>query len=160
MVVSLFRGCLTASAVCLLLLVQGVVAAEPVAGYVNGTQEVIHATTLADGNVARRIRISVTVVTDDTDNPLHLASQDCFVTYIFTPQDEPVTGRGFCDGISAAGDLWWISLELLPDGTIKWENLGGVGRFEKLVASGTTSILAEFDDGKAIARFEGNYSFR
>ncbi len=143
---------------CLLTAACGVRADEPVAGYVNGTQEVLQAIPLANGNVVRRLRFSVTVVTDDPSNPIHLASQDCFATYVFTANDEPVGGRGSCDGISARGDVWWIALELLPDGTVTWENLGGVGQLAGLRGSGTTTNLAEFDDGKSIARFEGTYS--
>jgi hypothetical protein len=135
-------------------------AEEKVAGYVSGTQEVLQSIPLADGTVARRITFSATVITDDPANPLHLASQDCFVTYVFSKDDKPLGGKGSCDGISVDGHLWWILLELRPDGVARWINNGGVGKFANLEASGTTKVLAEFPDGKFIGRFEGTYSNR
>ena len=153
-----FSGLLPAFGLWALVLAQGAFADEPVAGYVNGTQEVLYKTSLANGNEARRLKFSLTVVTDDPKNPINLGSQDCFATYVFTKEGQPLSGKGFCDGITAGGDLWWIALELQPDGTTRWTNLGGIGKLAKLTGSGTTRTLAQFDDGKTIARFEGTYS--
>jgi len=133
-------------------------AESKVAGYVNGTKELLSTIELADGNIAKRVKFQVTVITDDTANPIHLASQDCFATYVFTRDDKPVGGRGSCDGISADGHIWWIDTELRPDGKVYWANRGGMGKFEDLTGSGTTTELAEFPDGKTINRFEGSYS--
>lgn len=133
-------------------------AESKVAGYVNGTQEVLSSFELADGNIARRISFKLTVVTDDPDSPIHLASQDCFATYVFSKDDKPVGGRGSCDGISVDGHIWWLEIELRPDGSVHWVNRGGLGKFQNLTGSGTTSVLAQFPDGKSINRFEGSYS--
>ena len=127
-------------------------------GYVTGTQEVALSTTLADGHVAKRITMSLTVVTDDQANPFNLASQDCVATYIYDRDDKPIGGKGFCDGISVDGHVWWLSIELRPDGIVNWKTLGGVGKFSTLQGSGTTTVLAELPDGKVIGRFEGTYS--
>ena len=147
-------------AVCLSLLPgAGALAdSQPVAGYVAGTQKELGSFALAGGNVAKRFSISVSVISDDPTHPFHLASQDCFATYVFTAEGAPVTGKGGCDGISVGGDLWWISIELRPDGLVNWTNLGGTGRFAKITASGTTTVSAEFADGKVIGRFEGTYA--
>jgi hypothetical protein len=139
-------------------LISVTLAQEKVAGYVSGTQEVLQSITLADGNVAKRIMFKVSVVTEDPSNPLHLASQDCLVTYIFSQDEEPLGGKGSCDGISIDGHLWWLSVELHPDGVVHWTNNGGVGKFANFTASGTTIVQAEFPDGKFIGRFEGTYS--
>jgi len=139
-------------------LISVAMAEERVAGYVSGTQEILQSITLAGGNVARRIMTRVTVVTDDPDNPLHLATQDCFVTYIFSNNEEPIGGKGSCDGITVDGHLWWLAIELRPDGVVNWTNNGGIGKFSNFKASGTTKVLANFPDGKIIGPFEGTYS--
>ena len=150
-----------------ILLISAMLAVIPVAGaaqntkaagYVNGTQKVVASVPLADGTVAKRIEFKMTVVTDDPANPIHLASQDCFATYVFSKDDKPIAGRGSCDGITADGHLWWIDIELGADGKVRWTNKGGVGKFSKLTGSGTTTVLADFPDGKTINRFEGTYS--
>jgi hypothetical protein len=151
---------LIVSATLLFSLVSAAAAQDRVAGYVSGTQEVLQSITLADGNVARRIMLKVSVVTDDPSNPLHLASQDCLVTYIFSKDDKPLGGKGSCDGISVDGHLWWLLVELHPDGVVHWTNNGGVGKFANFRGSGTTKVQAEFPDGKVIGRFEGTYSNR
>jgi hypothetical protein len=130
----------------------------PNAGYVAGTAEVLSSTDLGDGRVARRMFFSVTVIPDDPDNPFGNASQDCFATYIFEEDGSPVGGRGACDAITVTGDVWWISLELQPDGSVHWEHVGGTGTLAGLSSSGTTTGLAEFQDGKVLARYEGTRS--
>ena len=57
-----FSGLLPAFGLWALVLAQGAFADEPVAGYVNGTQEVLYKTSLANGNEARRLKFSLTVV--------------------------------------------------------------------------------------------------
>lgn len=130
---------------------------RPLAGFVSGTQEELQSMTLADGNVARRLMFNLTVITDDADNPFNNATQDCFATYVFTPEGAPVTGKGSCDGITADGHLWWITVELQPDGMVEWTNQGGTGKLAGIEAKGKTKMLAELPDGKAIARFDGTY---
>jgi hypothetical protein len=105
-------------------------AEEKVAGYVSGTQEVLQSIPLADGSEARRIMFSVSVITDDPNNSLHPASQDCFVPDVVSRNDKLLGGKGSCDCISADGHPWWITLELRPDGVARWANNGGVGKFK------------------------------
>ena len=130
----------------------------PNSGFVAGTSEELSSMELADGRIARRMFFSVSVVADDAENPFGNASQDCFATYVFETDGSPVGGRGVCDGINADGDIWWISLELRPDGLIHWEHIGGTGRLANVRSSGTTTTLAEFEDGKIVGRFEGTRS--
>ncbi|MBT8400364.1 MAG: hypothetical protein KJO98_07810 [Rhodothermia bacterium] len=98
----------------------------------------------------------MSVTSDDAESPFHLASQDCFATYIFE-DGVPVEGHGACDGISVEGDMWWLSLQVGDDGLIHWRMTGGTGRFTNLQTSGTTQLVAEWDDGKFVGRFEGTY---
>lgn len=149
----------TVLATCSLLLMSFANAEDKqVAGYVSGTQTELSSIALADGNVAKRMIFNLTVVTDDPTNPLHLASQDCFATYVYSKEGEPVGGKGGCDGVSADGHIWWLAVEMRPDGIVSWTNRGGMGKFENFAATGTTSVEAEFPDGKFIGRFEGTYS--
>lgn len=149
----------TLSAVLVALLTSVAVAeTKSATGLLAGTQEVLASIPLADGTVAKRVMFSISVMADDPTSPFHLASQDCFATYIFSANGEPLGGRGSCDGISADGYVWWIAIELRADGAVNWVNRGGTGRFAEIEASGTTSTLAEFSDGKVIARFEGTYT--
>ncbi len=126
-------------------------------GYVSGTQEVMTSVPLADGLVARRILFRAVVTGDDEKSPYHLASQDCFASYIFS-DDMPVGGRAACDGISPDGDIFWLSIEMSSDGVVHWRSTGGTGKFSNLVTSGTTRIVAQMDGGKFVGRYEGTYS--
>ena len=132
--------------------------ADDLSGHVAGTQKMTRAMPLSGDRVARRMRFKLTVITDDPASPFNLASQDCMATYVFAGDGAPLGGHGYCDGISAAGDIWWISVELGPDGMVRWTNIDGTGALGDFEASGTTKILAEFDDGKMIGRFEGTMS--
>jgi len=145
---------------CLLLTPVASAETKRVAGYVGGTQKELSATPLADGTVAKRLMFSVTVVGDDATNPFHLASQDCFATYVFSKEGKAIGGKGSCDGITVGGDVWWLSIEMRPDGVVNWVNRGGTGKFANMEASGVTHMLAQFSDGKVIGRFEGTYSVK
>lgn len=129
--------------------------AADLSGHVAGTQKMTREMPLSGDRVARRMRFKVTVLTDDPSNPFNLASQDCMATYVFAKDGAPLGGHGYCDGITAGGDIWWIRVELGTDGSIKWTHLGGTGALDGYQAVGTTKMLAEFEDGKIIARFEG-----
>ncbi len=129
---------------------------KPNSGYVAGTQDVLSSIVLADGRTANRLLFQLTVTSDDTQSPFHLATQDCFATYIFD-EDVPVKGHGACDGISVEGDMWWLSVQIGDDGLVHWRMTGGTGRFADLQTSGTTQLVAEWEDGKFISRFEGTY---
>jgi hypothetical protein len=132
--------------------------AADLSGHVTGTSKVTKSMPLSGERVANRMRFKVTVVTDDPANPFNLASQDCMATYVFAKDGKPLGGHGYCDGITAAGDIWWISVRMDAEGTIHWTNIGGTGALDGVTASGTTRMLAEFEDGKFIGRFEGTRS--
>ena len=129
--------------------------AADLSGHVAGTQKMTREMPLSGDRVARRMRFKVNVLTDDASSPFNLASQDCMATYVFAKDGAPLGGHGYCDGISATGDIWWIHVELGTDGMVRWTHLGGTGALDGFEAGGTTRILAEFEDGKVIGRFEG-----
>ena len=129
--------------------------AADLSGHVTGTSKKVQSLPLSGDRVANRMRFKITVVTDDPQNPFNLASQDCMATYVFTKEGAPQGGHGYCDGITAAGDIWWISVRMDTDGVVHWTHLGGTGPLDGYEAGGTTKILAEFGDGKLIGRFEG-----
>ena len=132
--------------------------AADLSGHVTGTSKMTRSLPLSGDRVANRMRFKITVVTDDPSNPFNLASQDCMATYVFTKDGAPEGGHGYCDGITASGDIWWISVRMDADGTVHWTHLGGTGALDGYQAGGTTRILAEFEDGKIIGRFEGTMS--
>ena len=129
--------------------------AADLSGHVTGTSKMIQSMPLSGDRVANRMRFKITVVTDDPQNPFNLASQDCMATYVFAKDGAPQGGHGYCDGIAASGDIWWISVRLDADGVVHWKHLGGTGALDGYEAGGTTKTLAEFDDGKFIGRFNG-----
>jgi len=129
--------------------------AADLSGHVTGTSKMIQSMPLSGDRVANRMRFKITVVTDDAQNPFNLASQDCMATYVFTKDGAPQGGHGYCDGITASGDIWWISVRLDADGIVHWTHLGGTGALDGYEAGGTTTTLADFSDGKFIGRFQG-----
>jgi hypothetical protein len=148
---------ISAAALTLALSATGASAAD-LSGHVAGTQKETASIPLSGDRVAKRMRFKVNVMTDDAANPFNLASQECMATYVFSKDGAPLGGNGYCDGITATGDIWWIRIELGADGMVRWTHLGGTGQLDGITASGTTKNLAEFSDGKVIARFEGTYT--
>jgi hypothetical protein len=148
---------LTASLLLTLALAPAAGAAD-LSGYVSGTSKVTQTLPLSGDRVARRMRFKLAIVTDDSKNPFNLASQDCMATDIFTKDGKPLGGHGYCDGITASGDIWWISIRTDADGSVHWTNLEGTGKLAGISASGTSRTLATFEDGKVIIRFEGTRS--
>ncbi len=142
-----------------LILSPGPAAAQQMdnSGYVSGTQDVLSAIPLADGRVAQRLLFQLTVISDNPENPFHLATQDCFASYIFS-DERPVGGKAFCDGINADGDMWWLAIDVSEDGVVHWRHIGGTGKLAGIESNGATLLVAQFDDGKLIGRFEGTYT--
>lgn len=132
--------------------------AADLSGHFAGTQKETGSLPLSGDRVAKRMRFKVSIITDDKTNPFNLASQDCMATYVFSKDGAPLGGHGYCDGISASGDIWWIQVELGADGLVRWTHLGGTGQLDGISASGQTTTLAQFSDGKVIGRFEGSYT--
>jgi hypothetical protein len=132
--------------------------AADLSGYVSGNAKVVETLPLSGDRVAKRVRFNLAIVTDEKTNPFNLASQDCMATYVYAKDGKVLDGHGYCDGITAGGDIWWISLHVQPDGKVAWTNVGGTGALAGVTASGTSRTLAQFDDGKVIIRFEGTRS--
>ena len=101
-------------------------------------------------------------LTFDGPQTSETATPNPFIDYrmsvTFSKDGAALGGNGYCDGITATGDIWWIRIELGADGMVRWTHLGGTGQLDGITASGTTKNLAEFSDGKVIARFEGTYT--
>lgn len=133
-------------------------AAADLSGYVSGTVKVVQTLPLSGDRVAKRMRYKLSIVTDDPTSPFNLASQDCMATNVFSKEGKSLGGHGYCDGITSTGDIWWIATRTDADGTVYWTNLGGTGKLEGVTASGTSHLLAAFDDGKVIIRFQGTRS--
>ena len=124
-------------------------------GIVSGTQKILSEIELPDGRAIRRIYLSASVTADDNTSPWHLGSQDCLATYMFAADGSLIGGRGLCDFVSPDGDLWWLTLETSGTDPIRWQGLGGTGKFAGIEHSGTTVLLAEWVDGKFISRWDG-----
>jgi len=77
---------------------------------------------------------------------------------VFLKNGKSLGGHGYCDGITATGDIWWITTRTDPDGTVHWTNTAGTGKLAGITASGTSRLLATFDDARVIIRFEGTRS--
>jgi len=140
------------------LAIAPVAAAADLSGYVSGMVELVQTLPLSGDRVAKRMRYRLSIVTDDATSPFNLASQDCMATNIFSKDGKSLGGHGYCDGITATGDIWWIATRTDPDGTLHWTNIPGTGKLEGITGSGTSRLLAAFEDGKVIIRFEGTRS--
>lgn len=132
--------------------------AQELNGHVSGKQKEISSLTLENGQIIRRIKFHVGVITDTQESPFHGSNQQCLGTYVFAVEGALVKGQGGCDGIDPDGDVWWITFTVVGDGPIHWEAVGGTGKYEELEASGTTDMISEWGDGITIGRFKGTYS--
>jgi hypothetical protein len=124
-------------------------------GIVSGSQKILSEIELPDGRVIRRIYLSASVTADDNTHPWHLGSQDCLATYMFAADGSLIGGRGSCDLVSPDGDMWWLTLEASGTDPIRWQGLEGTGKFAGVEHSGMTVLLAEWEDGKFISRWDG-----
>ena len=97
-----------------------------------------------------------------TDNPASLLNQsryDCFGTHLINSEGESQSGRGYCAGIAANGDLWWNRWTGTLDGG-DWTFVGGTGRFAHISGGGQWSTAAGFAQESTVTVWEGRWQWR
>tara|TARA_Y100000588_G_scaffold380466_1_gene464387 strand:- start:166 stop:639 length:474 start_codon:yes stop_codon:yes gene_type:complete len=93
----------------------------------------------------------------DGGGPFHLNTQDCRGTIVMV--DGGVRNYGYCDSVDADGDVWWLSYTNdLDSGT--FQILGGTGKFAGIEGGGTTRVLGNYDDGRLVLRWDGNWQMQ
>ena len=130
--------------------------AEGTVTYLPVTTEVSQ---LPDGTVLQYTHQKGLVVATNPDVPLHMNAQDCVGANVMTPEGMLVRGHGSCFGVDAAGDVWWVWYNQLPDGGT-WGFLGGTGKFEGIEGDGTTQSYPPTADGRLHVTWQGTWQMR
>ncbi|MEM8745034.1 MAG: hypothetical protein AAGF14_10400 [Pseudomonadota bacterium] len=111
-------------------------------------------TPLTDEANLLRTKSRSVLVTEDTELPFYLSTQDCAGTYLLDANGQVDTGYGYCDVVDDDNDIWWLSWETKgDDGT--WQVLGGTGKYEGMTGKGTSKVLSQSADGRFALRWEG-----
>ncbi len=113
---------------------------------------------MPDGSMMQRSHIKGIVLANDSSSSIHLASQDCFGTTVIAA-DGTATGNGYCDGVDADGDLWWIWWHNSPEKNI-WGFMGGTGKFMGVKGEGTTTPMVQMADGRTAISWNGTWTMK
>ena len=113
---------------------------------------------LPGGATVRRTASSGFIVTPDPDNPLNEANHKCSTTNLIAA-DGSVSVAGYCDGIDADGDAWWLWIRGDQDGGT-WAYIGGTGKFDGIEGGGTYSVGDGWPDGRIINSWEGSWTMK
>lgn len=115
-------------------------------------------TKLADGRTVVRFHNRGVVLASDPGSALHGSAQDCSGTLLIGQDGKPASGSGYCDGVDAAGDVWWLWWTDTSGGASKWGFLGGTGKFQGIEGGGTTQTIVMTDDGRQTIRWQGTWT--
>lgn len=100
------------------------------------------------------VRSAGTFYTDEPDSPFNGTSYDCFGTHLLGPGDASLEGHGYCAGVAANGDLWWIDWTGdLVEG--QWMFRGGTGIFDGIEGGGTWENQAALSGEEAVTTWRG-----
>lgn len=145
--IALFSACFLAA---------GMLAAEEQEYTWVSSSETIETTQVSDDVVANVVAQKGFTIFDDTSHPLHLASQDCYGTFVQTP--DGTGSSGYCTIVPAGGGGgYWAAWE--GDGnTGTWHVMRSGGSLSGIKASGTFGpVTAQWPDGKFALRVKGNF---
>jgi hypothetical protein len=113
---------------------------------------------VANGNTITRSGLAVVVFSDDPDSPFHMASQDCAMTSVTSKDGNVLSSKGYCDGVDAEGDVWYLHLDTNSDGNAVWTIVSGTGKFSNASGGGVTTNGPAWGDGKSVGMWKGSYS--
>ncbi len=87
----------------------------------------------ANGRIMDQFRDSG-IVLGEAGDPMHESFQTCFGTYATVDKDKE-RAVGYCDGLDADGDVYWLTWE---GGRTEgpWKFVGGTGKFAGLTGGG------------------------
>ena len=109
-----------------------------------------------DGSKIERLIGKGFALADDPGSPLYMINQNCAFTNI-TGVDGSEKSGGFCDGIDADGNVFWV-VTSADDNAGNWHYLGGTGRFSNIEGGGTYTTAREWADGKVVITWDGTYT--
>ena len=125
-------------------------------GYVTYTPVSSETIELADGSMLMRNTNTGMIVGQSQKNPFDQSAQTCSGSYLVAA-DGSTRAAGYCEGMDAAGDVWWIWWSGTAEGG-NWGILGGTGKFKGLEGGGTYSPQPPYPDGKFINNWEGSWT--
>jgi hypothetical protein len=109
-----------------------------------------------DGTIFQRSHLKGVVVATDAAVPFHLSNQDCVGGNIIGADGALLDGHGYCDGVDADGDVWWIWWHNSVDENV-WGFMGGTGKYEGIEGGGTTQVQSQSADGRMVITWEGTW---
>lgn len=146
-------------ALTVLVLVPAAGAQQSISGYVVYVPGDVHDVTLADGRTLSLTTLRGVRIDDDPTSPLHLGSQDCAGSNLFSADGTMLQNVGSCTSIDADGDLLHLSYFNTPEQRT-WRYTGGTGKFTGVEGGGTTELVAVGPDGRSTVRYEGTTRLR
>lgn len=109
---------------------------------------------LPGGGYLSRLHYHGFNISENPNDPLHLAAMDCIGLELHRP-DGTWTGSGTCQHIDSDGDILWDWWQGDATGGT-WGYTRGTGKFAGATGSGTWSTAeTEFPDGRWIVPWEG-----
>lgn len=113
-------------------------------------------TKLPDGRTIQRLYLQGFAIVDQGNGPFRSVSQDCMFTVITSADASSASSGGYCDGVDADGDVFWVWAQADQTGG-NWHYIGGTGKFTGIQGGGPYRTTAQFADGKALATWSGTW---
>jgi hypothetical protein len=114
---------------------------------------------LPDGRTLMRTHDSSVIMGNNPGNPFHLASLDCFATYVLAADGNSGNGGGYCDGVDQGGDVWMITFGGDLGGG-KWQFSGGTGKFDGITGGGSYKAAAQVPGGRSLTTWDGTWQMK
>jgi hypothetical protein len=116
---------------------------------------------LANGGKVVHTIAKGTLICDDPENSMHLATQDVAGTFVYNADGDMIKGTGYADGVDLDGDTWTLHWNLNEDFTgNNWVHIDGTGKYAGIKGSGSTVNLVIHTDGRQVIRWEGTWTLK
>jgi len=116
-------------------------------------------TQIAGGRSMVKTHIKGIILANDTANPIHLSAHDCDGATILAPDGKQIAAYGSCHAVDADGDVWTLWYHNSAAGN-NWGVIGGVGKYDGMTGSGTTTPLANLPDGRFVIGWDGAWQMK
>ncbi len=126
------------------------------AGHSVWSPQTVSSVKLPDGRTIERQHVKGFAIANDPNSPFRNVSQDCMFTVVTSADGNSVSSGGFCDGIDADGNVYWVWAQADESGG-NWHYIGGTGKFEGIQGGGTYELATEWPDGKVRTTWEGTW---
>ena len=114
---------------------------------------------LPDGRTLMMTHDASVIMGNNKGNPFHLASLDCYATYIVAADGNSGNGNGYCHGVDKDNDIWWITFSGdFTGGT--WAFTGGTGKFDGISGGGTYTPAAQVHGGRSLNMWDGTWQMK